>query len=570
MKMQRKIFYAFLLVIAIPTVVFLVIILELSTQMIEKRTISASELVVKESVKRVDTLLNNYRKASMQIYYNKNVMDILEKQQSDIIENSDNKLMVEEILGSIVNADKYLMSAVLNSKDNPVVQGSYILNISEYLDAHRDECRRQAGQLSWITSQKLKTVFGLDAYYFGAMRSIRKDDREIGELLFLIRSEFFDDIYAGAIPENSGNDLIIASDGVIVSSQNEKLIGTEINDERIQRIISGGFGNSGSFLTETEGEKSYLIYARSKESGWFFIRELEESTVLHGISQLKQSLIVIIILFCAFLIFISYLFSRGLSKPMSNLVAYIDGIGSESFEPPLIDRRAAGEEISKLYERLFIMSSRIENLIEEISVKERLKTQAELKALRSHISPHFIYNALDTIRWMAVINKQDNIKMMVSSLDKLMRYAADYETVLIRLSEELDIIKDYILIQKMRYSDIELIMELAEDTADLLINKFILQTIVENSIVHGFRDYEVRGVIKISSSVSGNVLVLIVEDNGRGFNTSQRQEEGAPRTGIKSVNQRLLLNYGSEFGVTVTSTPGAGTRVEIRLPVSEE
>jgi len=567
MKMQRKIFNTFLIVIAIPTVAFLIFILEISTRTIEKRTIAASELVVKESVKRVDTLLNNYRKASMQIYYNQNVMDFLVSNSTSEAEGEQNLPIIDEILGSIVNADKYLMSAVLQSGDNLVIQGTKVLNISEYLDAHREGCYIVPGQINWIPSQKMKNVFGLDSFYFGVMRLIRHNDREVGKLLFLVRGEFFDDIYAGAIPENSGNDLILAPDGIIISSRNESLIGTRIEDSRFEDIISGKTGTSGSHLTKTESGNSYLIYARSEESGWYFIREMEAKTILYGIIKLKQSLIAIIILFCSFLILLSYLFSRGLSRPINNLVTYIDGIGSHSQDVPQIDKRFAGDEITKLQERLLAMESRIDALIDEVSQKERLKTQAELKALRNHISPHFIYNALDTIRWMAVINKQENIKRMVSALDKLMRYAADFETVLIKLDDEMDLIREYVIIQKMRYSDIELVINIPEEISGLMVNKFIIQTIVENSIVHGFKDYKNTGIISISASIHDEVLELIVEDNGKGFDPAGILTGSKPHTGLKSVNQRLELNYGPEFNVTVSSELGKGTKAVIHLPV---
>ncbi len=568
MRMQKKIFLTFLLVIAIPTVMFLIVILEISTRTIERRTISASKLVVKESVKRVDTLLNNYRKASMQIYYNQNIMDLLENHLLYGTAIERDPPVIDNILGSIVNADKYLMLAVLRSGDTLIVRGSKMLNVPEYLDTNRASCQMVSGQIAWLPSQKMKTVFGLDSFYFGAMRLIRRNNREIGELLFLIREEFFDDIYAGAIPDNSGNDLILAPDGIIISSPDESLIGTKTIDNRLKDIISGKIGNSGSLPTRTEKGDSYFIFARSEESGWYFIREMEEKKMLHGIIKLKQSLIAIIVLFCSFLVFLTYLFSRGLSRPVNDLVKYIDGIGSDNLDVPPLDRKSAGDEISKLHERLFALSRRIETLIEEVSQKERLKTQAELKALRNHISPHFIYNALDNIRWMAVINKQENIREMVSALNKLMCYAADYETVLIKLNEEMDIIREYILIQKMRYSDIELVTDIPHETGEILVNKFIIQTIVENSIVHGFRDYKNTGVISISASIRDDILELTVEDNGRGFDPSCINEKSHPHTGLKSVNQRLKLNYGHEFGVTINSKFGRGTRVVVHLPAS--
>lgn len=566
MKMQKKIFSTFLLVIAIPTIIFFFLIVEISTKMIEKRTISASELVVKESVKRIDTLLNNYRKASMQIYYNQNIIDLLERYTLNGYPLEDDLNMMDEILGGMVNADKYLMSVVLKTDDSLIIKGSKSIGIENYIEEHSEECRMMPGRLEWLPSREMKTVYGLDAFYFGAMRMIRKNGKELGILLFLIREEFFDDIYAGSIPDNSGKDLVLARDGTVISSHDYNIIGKPFATDKFNEILSGKFGTSGSYRTKSGKQKSYLIFSESEESGWYFIREIEEKVVLSGIIRIRQSLFAIIILFSSFLVFLSYFFSSNLSRPVNDLVEYIDGIGPETLGCPPQKRNTASDEIAMLYERLSVMSSRIESLVNEVSKNERLKTQAELKALRNHISPHFIYNTLDTIRWMAVINRQENIREMVSALDRLMRYAADYETSIITLNEEIEIINEYVLIQRMRYSDIELITEIPQEAGILTINKFTLQTIVENSIIHGFRDYKTTGTIKITAKKKNELLILIVEDNGKGFDPEKIKNDNLPHTGLKSVDLRIKLNYGEEYGLILQSTPGKGTIVEIRLP----
>ena len=563
MKMQKKIFSTFVLIIAIPTVAFLMLLLQISTRMVENRTVSATELVVRESVKRIDTLLTNYRNASMQIYYNRNIIGILEGFQSGSAGSEDLRIL-SEVLGGMVNADKYLMSAVLRAGGNTVIRGSKSFQIEAYLDRNHDQSVEAGGQLIWIPSTKIKTVFGLDSFYFGAMRQIRKDDSAIAELLFLIREEFFDDIYAGAIPDDTGRDLIVSSDGVVISAADETLIGSSYDFPAAADIIERRLGRHGSLGIRDGRHRSYLIYARSKESGWYFIRQIEEEQILSGISRLRKSLVAVILLFCLFLVFLTYIFSQGLSRPVNNLVKYIDAIGAGSLDIPPPSARSASDEIIMLHERLFAMSARIEGLIGEVSANERLKTQAELKALRTHISPHFIYNALDSIRWMAVINKQDNIRNMVGALDRLMRCAADYETALISLNEEIEIIEQYVYIQKMRYSDIRLVLDIPSETGALQVNKFILQTIVENSIVHGFRDYRSTGTIRISARTEEGDLILNVDDDGRGFRCGD--EIGSEHTGLRSVDQRLKLNYGGAYGLSVKSEPDRGTSVSLRLP----
>lgn len=154
-------------------------------------------------------------------------------------------------------------------------------------------------------------------------------------------------------------------------------------------------------------------------------------------------------------------------------------------------------------------------------------------------------------------------------MDKLMRYASDYKKNLITLDEEIDLTREYLLIQQMRYSDINLIISIPKKMKEFLINKFILQTIVENSIIHGFKNYKNTGTIIIKASVQNAVLTITVSDNGRGFDIDGLRNEDRPHTGLYSVEQRLKLNYGDEFGINVCSRPGKGTAVTVKLPVLE-
>ena len=141
MQTQKKIFYTFMLVIVIPTILFFSLILKISTRLVEKRTVSASELVVKESVKRIDTLLNNYNRISMQIYYNQNIIDYLDKISRKEVDIKNTPTIIAEILDSMVNSDKYLMTAALKAQDFLIITLKIILiqtkiNIPVFPAAH--------------------------------------------------------------------------------------------------------------------------------------------------------------------------------------------------------------------------------------------------------------------------------------------------------------------------------------------------------------------------------------------------------------------------------------------------
>ncbi|WP_428768921.1 histidine kinase [Treponema sp. HNW] len=569
MTLQKRIFYTFIPVIVLPAIIFFIVILQIGITLIEKRTLAASELVVRESVKRIDILLNNYNKASMQIYYNQNIIDYLYKTGISGNMEKNHESIISEILDGMVNSDKYLMSAILRSDSFLIMRGTKFHAVENYFTDNQYKYIRIPGRADWLPTSALKTDFGVDGFYFGMMRLIRKNNREIGTLLFFIREDFFDDIYAGSIPDNLGNDYVLDAEGIVISAHDKSKIGTRITDFGFDNILSGKAGSFGYIPIKNDQKRSYFIFARSKETGWYFIRELEEKNVLDTILKLRTGLIAALIIFSLLLIFLLYFFSKGISRPINLLAECVDKIGSKNLAiPEPVKYNRVPDEIIKLHEKLREMSLRIEQLIDEVAQTERLKTEAELKALRNHISPHFIYNTLDTIKWMAIINKQENIQKMVVAMDKLMRYASDYKKNLIPLEEELDLIKEYVLIQQMRYSDINLIIKIPQKFKKVLINKFMIQTIVENSIIHGFKDYRTTGTVKITASSGNGNLILTIKDNGKGFNVESLQDFSRPHTGLASVERRLHLNYGPQFGIKINSIPKRGTTVVINLPIA--
>ena len=174
MQTQKKIFYTFMLVIVIPTILFFSLILKISTRLVEKRTVSASELVVKESVKRIDTLLNNYNRISMQIYYNQNIIDYLDKISRKEVDIKNKPTIIAEILDSIVNSDKYLMTAALKAQDFLIMRGTKFYNIEDYFNTNRDKYTGIPGRAFWLTSRRMKTGLGDETFYFGMMHIIIK------------------------------------------------------------------------------------------------------------------------------------------------------------------------------------------------------------------------------------------------------------------------------------------------------------------------------------------------------------------------------------------------------------
>lgn len=232
------------------------------------------------------------------------------------------------------------------------------------------------------------------------------------------------------------------------------------------------------------------------------------------------------------------------------------------------------DEIGVLQRDFTIMIQKIDTLIKDDYTKQILIKDAQLKALQAQINPHFLYNTLDSINWMAKLNQQRDISVMVESLGNLLRSAISGKEPIITLKEEVQLLKDYLTIQKMRFGDrLQFQLEIDQQWLSLKIPKLILQPIVENSINYGLENTLGICRITVKAVPDSDCLNITVIDNGPGIPDELlkklAQGEVKPKgsgIGLQNIDHRIKLIFGEEFGLSVTSELGVGTKVLIRIP----
>jgi two-component system, sensor histidine kinase YesM len=242
------------------------------------------------------------------------------------------------------------------------------------------------------------------------------------------------------------------------------------------------------------------------------------------------------------------------------------------------------DEITELGMSFNIMIGKIRDLLKDkIREQENLR-KAELRALQSQINPHFLYNTLDTIIWMAEAKKTDQIVEVVSALSSFFRISLSRGKDWITIGEELERIKSYLIIQKIRYRDImDFKIDMDEGVSDHTVLKLILQPLVENAIYHGIKNKRGGGTIMIRAKINNQKEILLeVEDNGIGFTPGkliQLQAELADNSGnikqesgfgIGNVNQRIKLYYGKKYGISVKSEYNTGTCFSFIIPARKD
>lgn len=242
-------------------------------------------------------------------------------------------------------------------------------------------------------------------------------------------------------------------------------------------------------------------------------------------------------------------------------------------------RPVSYDEIGMLGLQFNYMSVQIENLIDNLAKEKFAKEEAEFKALQAQINPHFLYNTLGSVKWLAHKKQDSEVENMVDSVISLMRFAIKKTDAFITVEEELNYIHQYIFLQKAKYGDaFQVDYEIDPLTKGFKMLGFILQPLVENSIYHGIDMSTGEGKITIKVLGGEQSLVLKIEDNGVGFSKERLDEilhqekkyKGFNSIGIKIVMERLAAYYKNEFEFHITSEEGNGTKIEIRLPFYQD
>ncbi len=274
---------------------------------------------------------------------------------------------------------------------------------------------------------------------------------------------------------------------------------------------------------------------------------------------------------------VSRLLSRRISQPLNRLCSHIVRLTDEdnlTVNPEIERGEDEVAEIGKVFNRLV---RHINDLILRQKEMYEQKQRLEINALQAQINPHFLYNTLDSIRWMAVIQKSTSIANTVMSLENLLRNMAKGAGDKISLGEELSFVQDYVNLQQVRYVEIfDYICQVPKEYMDCRIVKMTIQPIVENAILHGIEPTGTYGEIRIGARKEGEDLCIYVEDNGAGMDEEEldgvlkdrgkKNKNSMSGIGIVNVHERLKMIYGERYGLFYESEKGIGTRVTVRIP----
>lgn len=350
----------------------------------------------------------------------------------------------------------------------------------------------------------------------------------------------------------------------------------EVSYKKIPSELSENarFNKTGRYKVRDGSGDSLISFTTSRFNSVKIFGYTSDNLIRDDIFFLSKNtlmfLFALIIFFILFIIFLSY----SISSPINRLRTIIAQLEVSNYKDvsELLDRKNKGI-LSTYFDRFFTFLYTVFTQINEYHMKEK---EHELLVLQSQVNPHFVYNTLNTIRIMAELEGQEKLAKAIRSLIHLLKKSIRFGSVFISIRDEIDQIRDYITLQKLRYNDsFQVRFSIDNDVLNYKCIKFILQPIVENAIFHGIDPGSGDGLITISISKEGNTIRYRVEDNGYGIdeetlselNESPGKRKLSEKIGIHNVNSRLLTYFGPDCHLNIQSIRGSGTVVTYIIPV---
>lgn len=315
----------------------------------------------------------------------------------------------------------------------------------------------------------------------------------------------------------------------------------------------------------------YSFQVASDQVGWDYVLYMPKRTFNNqAYVVISNNILFLLILFSLFFVCV-HILSKNIVKPIQKMTVLTGQIYTPVFEEKMT--MTAKDEIGVLANNFLQMKEELLQLIEQIKTTERKEREQAIMALQAQINPHFLYNTLDTVYWMADEKENEEICDTIQALSEILRYSIGKKNTVARIEDEIHNIRNYIYIQKMRFEDLfQVEYDIEEEIYKYFTFKLILQPFVENSILHGFADRNEGGVIKIRGRLSEKGVVFEIEDNGCGM-TKERIEfvmsSENSRIGISNIYSRIQYLYGEDYGVYIKSEVNRGTMIRIEIPAIE-
>lgn len=574
---KNIIIISFSLLVMIPTLLLSLIPYVISSKYLKNNII----VNTKEIVNKINISME--KKANKMEYYINNLSTSPTLQK--IIKSSDFNKYNYSLKSKYSQIDDYICNLFL--EDTPLInilfitekKGFYHFNKQLYdneyelkKNAWYNDTLRLNGKINWIGTKEKTDYLLNNNYEFITTKKIL--DSKSFDFIGVIYLSYSLPYYESILPTTDNNETIyiINSNGDVLLTTDLSLKPPELTSEEYKFLNSR---DSGKFEKRIDNDNYIFVYSLPNKYGWKTLKKIPLDHLMGDLYNIRVSTTVLLTsCLILFLFFILYMYKR-ISRPLQRMITLLNGLKNDPEINTKLEKNFCYELI-KLKSDIVKMAYENKETTEKLIDSETTKKKMELQKLQAQINPHFLYNTLTSIKFIAMLNNQKKISNLITSLIKLLKHSINREGLYITVGNELDNLNNYIYIESIIYEEkIEFIFETDDSLNNILIPNFILQPLVEDCIFHGIDPNSNQGIIKILNYMSDDTIVFKISDNGVGMTQSQidlllsrneNDKNSFSNLGIKSVNDKIKLLCGSEYGIDIISVVDVGTTFVIKLP----
>ena len=584
-SLGAKLVLSFMITSIIPIILMNLFSYYNTTGIVRDSITEMTEYNLEQTRSSVNTNVESYRDLLYQIYSDDEVIGMVGRlnEGENIIVNKNQlqrklrgffytKEYVRSIMIITANGEHVFWDSILGSSAQSSWLNSYGMNLREmYKKISGSE------QPCLLPTKQAATMANTENYLFHIGNKIvdyNHRNEQIGVIVMSVDESMLEEICNGKGNRESSFNFLVDRDGYILSYPDPEKIGQRIenfsreNENQYIRYVR----ESGQY----EGEKILIHTTYDEKYGWTVVNAVNQNQTFSRLNTQQTLLIAILVISLLVLIVMIRFFTRNLTGSVKKVVSVMHDVEDGNWGSRIhIDGR-----MSREVETIAVQYNRMMNQLEDSVAKEqelsRQKQKAEITALEAQINPHFLYNILDTINWMAIGKKAFEISRAISALAAILRYGLDNSNGIVTIRDEYEWLKQYLLLQQTRLKDgFESRVSIQPEAMGVRVHKLLIQPFVENAVIHGFDGIERKAVLAIEIQLQGeNGLRIEISDNGKGIpeETAARYNrgdfpdtEGRSHIGMKNAMERIRMYYGEDSEVRIVSRENEYTKVIIQI-----
>jgi two-component system sensor histidine kinase YesM len=556
-----------------------------------QRTREYSMQIIDQVIRNINYFVQEMESISSFANYNGSIQSFLKSTSTFGDDDLETTIQNVKTLDNIVSLRSDIVSVLILGKNGRIIGNNQTAAINPQYDFARQLWYREAlanpGQSVIVRSHKQNYFLDSSKIVISLCRAITNyDDTDpMGVMLIDLNLKALEDICRDVQLGEDGYIFIVDPQGNMIFHPDYSYMYRSVDDMYIRNIFKPDdilipevlSQPSGSFIKEVNRENMQVTFKQIPATGWVIVAVTPYSEIIADIVNIRDTILLIGAICLLMTFFFSLLISSAITRPIRRLEKRMEA--AEQGHLDVVAENYPTDEVGLLSMKLDSMLTKIKGLMHDVVIEQEAKRKSEMKALQAQINPHFLYNTLDSIVWMAETNNSE-VVVMTEALARLFRITLSRGEDQITLEQELEHVRNYLIIQSLRYTNkFDYQIDAEESLLPVKVLKLILQPLVENAIYHGIKNQRQKGHIHISAQTMDGRLLILVQDDGIGMSPDKAAtllsapSEGKNRPsgiGVRNVHDRIQLYYGPEYGLHFESAPNQGTTVKIWLPLQND